>query len=113
MQAAARGWRDDGDLRGAWVMIENVPQGQELAVLAEQLSQQGAVTTRPRCTQHLRSCVGLIQKRRVLFAQCPSLEITTCFAMRILTSVDAYAAIRVGKTAQGPSGADRDSRERR
>jgi hypothetical protein len=39
----ARPWRDDSDLRGAWVMLENVPQSQELAALAEQLARQSAV----------------------------------------------------------------------
>jgi hypothetical protein len=39
---SARRWHDGGDLRGAWVVLDNVPQSQELAGLAEQLSHQGA-----------------------------------------------------------------------
>jgi aminopeptidase YwaD len=39
----ARRWRDGGDLRGAWVIVDNVLQGQKLVALTEQLSGQGAV----------------------------------------------------------------------
>ena len=34
----ARRWHDEGDLRGAWVMLDNVSQGQDLAALTEELS---------------------------------------------------------------------------
>jgi aminopeptidase YwaD len=39
----ARQWRDDGDARGAWIILDDLPQGQDLAMLAEQLANLGAV----------------------------------------------------------------------
>jgi aminopeptidase YwaD len=39
----ARRWGLDDDLRGAWVILEQTPPGQELATLAEQLASQGAL----------------------------------------------------------------------
>jgi aminopeptidase YwaD len=38
-----RRWGPDDDLRGAWVILEQTPSGQELVTLAEQLASQGAL----------------------------------------------------------------------